>query len=139
MNRLQKKAWKELIVSGVSLIWTAFLLFYMAHQNVQGIGWLVLCIVVGVPTVLILFLDDAKKLKQFDEREKDLLQKAFYVSMQTFVAFLLSFSFLFFFGVGTGGKVSVIVLPMMILVSLFLSKCTESAILLFQCTKENDE
>ena len=56
MNRLKKKAWKELIIAIAVIIWTTPLVFYIAHSNVQGLGWVLLCILIGVPVFAIVFL-----------------------------------------------------------------------------------
>ena len=139
MNQLKKKAWKELVFAIVAIIWTAPLIFYMAHSNVRGLGWILLCVLVGIPVFVIVFLLEAKELKIFDEREKELIRKSSDVSIKSFFCYLIAFSFLSLFVVGGKGDVPVIILPMMVLTGLFLEQCVRSAILLFRCEKETDE
>ena len=139
MNRLKKKAWKELIIAIAVIIWTTPLIFFMAHSNVHGLGWVLLCILIGVPVFAIVFLFEAKELKVFDEREKTLIKNSTHISNKTFICYLIAFSFFSLFIVGGKGDVPVIILPMMVFAGLVLEQCVQSAILLFQCEKEDDE
>ena len=139
MNRLKKKAWKELIITIAAIIWTTPLIFFMAYSNVQGLGWVLLCILIGVPIFAIVFLFEAKELKVFDEREKTLIKNSTDISNKTFICYLITFSFFSLFIIGGKGDVPVIILPMMVFAGLVLEQCVRSAILLFQCEKEDDE
>lgn len=140
MNRLQKKAWTELIALAVMIIFiTIPCVLFLAHRNAQGLDYVLICLIVGTPTGLIAYMLEAKKIKQFDEREKELIRKAFNVSMMIFAFYLFAFSFTAFFLIGGKGNVPVVFLPMMVLTGVFLAQCVQSGILLIQCAKEDDE
>jgi len=94
---------------------------------------------VGVPTGLGLYLWEMKKLKQFDEREREIIQKAFSISMMTFTQYLLIFCLAAFFMIGGGGKIPVVFMPVMLFSGVFFAQCTQSFIILFQCEKEDDD
>ena len=138
MSRLKKKAKTEFIVSGVCTLITIPLFLFMAHTNAQGLEFLLIWVLVGIPTGLILYLWETKKLKQFDEREKEMIQKAFSISMMVFALYLLTFSLAAFFLTGGGGNISVVFMPVMFFSGIFLAQGTQSFILLMQCAKEDE-
>lgn len=139
MNRLKKKAWEELISNGICLLITISGTLFMASANVQGLGYLLIWVIVGVPTGIIFYLWETKKLRQFDEREKEMIQRALSASVNIFFIYLLTFSLAAFFLIGGGGSVPVVFMPLMFFSGLFVYKCSESFILLIQCVKEEDE
>jgi peptidoglycan/LPS O-acetylase OafA/YrhL len=140
MNRLQKKAWTELIACGVAIILIAIpILLSMAKTNVKGLGNLLIGLIVGVPFGIVAYIFETKKLKQFDEREKGLIQKAQAISVAFFVIYALAFSYAAFFFIGGKGNISVVTLPIMVLSGMFLAQCVKSAIILIQCEKEDNE
>lgn len=139
MNRLQKKAKSELIGMGICTLVTIPCLLFLAARNSQGIVYLLICLFVGVPAGFITYLKQMKLLKQFDEREKSILQKAYYRSTGVFIFYLTILSFAIFFTVGGGGLVPVVVLPVMVFAGLFIAKCTESFMILAWCAKEDNE
>ncbi len=140
MNRLQKKAWIELIACGVMIVLiTIPAILFLASRNAQGLDYLLIALIVGAPTGLIAYLIELKKLNDYDEREKEIIRKAFMLSMMIFVFYLLAFAFTAFFLIGGKEKVPVVVLPLMVLTGIFLAQCVQSAALLIQCAKEDDE
>jgi hypothetical protein len=138
MNRLKKKAKTEFIASGVCTLIIIPLFLFMAHTNAQGLEFLLIWILVGIPTGLVLYLCETKKLKQFDEREKEMIRKAFSVSMMVFALYLLTFSLAVFFGIGGKGNIPVVFMPVMLFTGIFLAQAVQSFILLMQCAKEDD-
>ena len=120
------------------VLWTIPLVFFMAYSNVHGLVWILLCVIVGVPVFAIVFLVERKELKVFDEREKTLIRNSSDISIKSFFCYLIAFAFFSLFVIGGKGDVPVILLPMMVLAGLFLEQCLRSAILLFQCEKEDD-
>lgn len=139
MNRLKKKAWTELITALIAVIWTTLLILYIAYCNVHGLGWLLLCMLIGVPVFVFIFLFETKELKRYNEREKLLIRKSLDISQKTFILYLIAFSFLSLFMVGGKKDIPVVILPMMVFAGLFLEQCIRSTVLLMQCEKEDDE
>lgn len=140
MNRLQKKAWKELTAFGVMLILIIIPgLLFMAKTNVKGLHHILICLIIGVPFGVVAYLFETKKLKQYDEREKELIQKANAISFVCFTIYLMAFSYAAFFIIGGKGNISVVTLPIMVLSGMFFAQCVQSAIILIQCEKEDNE
>ena len=140
MNRLQKKAWTELIACGVAIILIAIpILLSMAKTNVKGLDNILIGLIVGVPFGIVAYIFETKKLKQFDEREKELIRKAQTISFAFFVIYALTFSYAAFFIIGGKGNISVVTFPIMVLSGIFLAQCIMSAIILIQCEKEDNE
>ena len=139
MNRLQKKAWTEFIACGACVMITIAGTLLMAHTNAKGLEYLLIWVIVGAPTGLVCYFWEMKKLKQFDERERAIIQKAFSASMMIFTFYLLTFSLAAFFLIGGGGSVQVVFMPLMFFSGLFIAQTAQSFILLMQCAKEDDE
>ena len=140
MNRLQKKAWTELVAVFVTIVLiTIPCLLFMATRNAQGLDYVIICLIVGTPTGLITYLIESKKLKKFDEREQAILRKAFSISVMVFMFYLLAFSLTSFFVIGGKQSIPVVLMPIMVLTGVILAQCTQSFILLMQCAKEENE
>jgi predicted permease len=140
MNRLQKKAWTELILCFVTIVMiTIPCLLFMAARNTQGLDYVIICLIVGTPTGLICYLSETKKLKKFDEREQAILRKAFSVSAVVFIFYLLAFSLTSFFAIGGKQSIPVVLMPIMVLTGVILAQCTQSFFILIQCAKEDDD
>jgi hypothetical protein len=139
MNRLKKKAKTEFIASGICTLITIPLFLALAHTDAKGLDFLLIWVLVGVPTGLGLYLWETKKLKQFDEREREIIQKAFSVGMMAFTLYLLTFCLAAFFMIGGGGRIPVVFMPVMLFAGVFFAQCTQSFIILFRCAKEDDE
>ena len=140
MNRLHKKAWTELIACFVMIVLITIPCFlFLSATNAQGLDFLIICLIAGVPTGLIAYLYEQKKLKKYDEREQAMIRKAFSISAAVFIFYLLAFSFIAFFSVGGKQSIPVVLMPIMVLTGAFLSQCTQSFIILFQCAKEDDD
>ena len=140
MNRLQKRAWTELIAAFVMIVLIIIpCLLFMAAGNTQGLDYVIICLIVGTPTGLICYLIELKKLKKYDEREQAIIRKAFSISAMLFIFYLSVFSFVSFFTIGGKQSIPVVLMPIMVLTGLFLAQCTQSFVILFQCAKEDDE
>jgi len=61
------------------------------------------------------------------------------LSMMIFVFYLLIFAFTAIFLIGGKEKMPVVFLPLMVLTGIFPVQCVQSAALLIQCAKEDDE
>ena len=140
MNRLQKKAWTELVAAFVMIvIITIPCLLLLASRDAQGLDYIIICLIVGTPTGLICFLIESKKLKKYDEREQAILRRAFSTSAAVFMFYLLAFSLISFFAIGGKKSIPVVLMPVMVLTGVILAQCTQSFVVLFQCAKEDDE
>jgi len=139
MNRLQKKAWTELIAVFVLIVILIPCMLYLSARNAQGLEYVVISLIVGTPTALVGYLIEMKKLKKYDEREKAILRKAFSVSAVVFIVYLIGFSLTSFFLVGGGQTIPVIFMPVMVFTGFVIGQCTQSFLILFQCAKEEDE
>ena len=140
MNRLQKRAWTELIAAFVMIVLVTIpCMLLLASRNAQGLDYVIICLIVGTPTGLICYLIESKKLKKFDEREQAILRKAFSISCAVFIFYLFAFSFVSFFTIGGKQSIPVVLMPIMVLTGVILAQCTQSFIVLFQCAKEDDE
>lgn len=139
MNRLKKKAIHEFIMMCIFLVITIPCFIGFVARNTQGFDYILIWVIVGIPTGLLCYLFETKKLKQLDERERALYQQAVHMSFGAFVFYLLGFAVIAFFLVGGGGTVPVWLLPMMIFSGVFIAGTTSSFILYRQCEKEDDE
>ena len=139
MNRLQKKAWIELIAAFILGIIAVPIILLLSVRNTQGLVFVIIFLVVGTPTVLIGYFIEMNKLKKYDEREQAIIRKAFSISACTFIFYLLAFSFIAFFSIGGKQTIPVVLMPIMVLTGCFLGQCTQSFVILFQCAKEDNE
>ena len=139
MNRLTKKAWKELIIALAGGIWAALMISIIAYSNMQGLGWILLCVLIGAPVFAAVAIMESRKLKILDEREKELTRKSEAISFNCLAGYLVAFSILSLFVVGGRNTIPVVVLPMMVLVGLVLEQCVRATFVLLQCEKDDDE
>ena len=140
MNRLQKRAWTELIAAFVMIVLIIIpCLLFMTAGNTQGLDYVIIFLIVSTPTGLICYLIELKKLKKYDEREQAIIRKAFATSAAVFIIYLGGFSITSFFLLGGGQSIPVIFMPIMVLTGLILAQCAQSFIILIQCAKEDDE
>ena len=140
MNRLKKKAWTELIVVFVIIIFISIPgILHCSKQNAQGWGWLIICVIISGPMILNGYLSEVKSLKQFDEREQIILRKSFSVWAGVFSLYLLIFSFAVFFLIGGAQKVPVVWMPVMVLSGIVIAQCAQSFVILVQCASEDDD
>jgi len=136
MNRLQKNAWIELAVSTFCVIVFCMMLAFLVRLNASGGVCLIISLIVGLPVILFGYLHHLAELKKLDEREKQMLQKAFTLSTYAFVAFCSCSAFILFFTVGGAGKVPVYTLPLIVVAGMFVAQLTESAAILIQFARE---
>ena len=136
MNRLQKKAWTELVAAFVMIvIITIPCLLLLASRNAQGLDYIITCLIVGTPTGLICFLIESKKLKKYDEREQAILRRAFSTSAAVFMFYLLAFSLISFFAIGGKQSIPVVLMPIMVLTGVILAQCTQSFVVLLNSSR----
>ncbi|MHC5199432.1 MAG: hypothetical protein ACYSO1_04875 [Planctomycetota bacterium] len=95
MNRLQKKAWTEMIAAIILIV--LITIPYMLHLSKQSTpalsGFIIYIVIVGF-ILLIGHLNEVKNIKQFDEREHFIYEKSSSLSTYVFILYLLAFSFM---------------------------------------------
>lgn len=140
MNRLQKKAWTEMIAAIILII--LITIPYMLHLSKQSTptlsGFIIFIIVVGF-ILLIGHLNEVKNVKQFDERERSIYAKASSLSTYVLILYLLAFSFISFCLIGPNHTVPVVWMPVMVLTGYILTQCVQSIAILLQCAQEDDD
>jgi hypothetical protein len=139
MNRLQKKAWQDLIVGFVLIILITIPYILMMYQwKANNISNLIVFLVIVGPIMGIGYVNEMRKLEQYDERERFIYQKACSLGDSIFFLYLLTFSFISFFLVDNQ-KISVVWMPVMVLTGWFLAQCVMSIVILWQCKGEDDK
>lgn len=138
MNRLQKKAWSSLITITICSLICLVCFSFMVARNAKGADYLLICLVVGLPTGIAAMFQELRFQNQLDEREKMLYQNANQWSVGALTGYLLVFCFSVFFLVGGGGQAPVWLFPGMLFSGLFIAQATQSTIILFQCRREQD-
>ena len=139
MNRLEKKAWIELAgVSGCMAV-TGICVAILVHLNSKGIDTLLIGAAVGLIAGLVAYIRTASGEARLDEREKAILLKAFNWASRMVIAFWCGSSFVAFFIVGGKGTIQVYFLPLLFMAGLFLGQFVQSAVILIQSAKEQNE
>ncbi|MHC4231759.1 MAG: hypothetical protein ACYSO2_09190 [Planctomycetota bacterium] len=139
MNRLKKKAWAELVAFGSAMLLISTpCTLAMAKHNTQGLRYVFIALIVGVPAGFFAYLAHLKELKKYDEREMSILRKSYSISSFVFTIILMCLSFTAFLLIGGAGSIRIVYLPMMLFAGLFLAQCAQSFTVLYQCAKEDD-
>jgi len=136
MNRLQKKAWIELAAMTFCMGGTGAALAVLVRFNASGAGYLMVCLIVGLPVGLYGYLHNLAEQKRLDERERQIAQKAFALSSYAFVTLIGCSAFILFFTVGGAGRVPVYTLPAVFVGGIFVAQFTQSAAILIQFARE---
>jgi len=139
MNRLERKAWLELAGVTACVAITGACLALLVHTNAKGIDTLLIGAVVGLVAGLVAYLRLMSAEAKLDEREKAILQKAFLWASRTLTLFWGGSAFVVFFIVGGKGLVPVYCLPLMFMAGLFMAQFVQSAMVLIQFAKEQNE
>ena len=136
MNRLQKRAWGELVGVVVCVIVAGIGIGVLVNANAQGIWYIVVTLVAGGTAGLVGSVYNFVMLKKYDERERKIYRQAFLISTYAFVGYIVGFVFIAFFSVGGKGVISVSVLPAMMLGGLFIGQAVQSGVILIRCAME---
>ena len=139
MNRLQKKVWKELLLVTICTIFIILAMFSMAQRNVKGIGYIIICLIVGIPTGIFGFIWELKEFCKLDERERKIYQKAFRCACGGLLIYQFCFAFFIFFAIGGKGNIPVLSFPIMFFTSVFVAQSIQSVVILIKCALEEDE
>ncbi len=136
MNRLQKKACIELAAVTFCMAGTGAALAVLVRLNASGLGKPMIGLIVSLPVALFGYLHHLSEQKKFDEREKQIAQKAFVLSTYAFVTLIGCSAFILFFMVGGAGRVPVYTLPAIFVGGIFVAQFTQSAAILIQFARE---
>jgi len=141
MNRLQKIAWIELAAVTFCMAVTGAALAVLVRLNASGAGYLMVCLIAGLPVGLFGYLHNLAEQKRLDERErqiaqKAIAQKAFALSSYAFVMLIGCSAFIIFFMAGGAGQVPVYTLPAVFVGGIFVAQFTQSAAILIQFARE---
>ena len=139
MNRLEKRAWAELVGVTLCVLIAGAGMGLMVYMNIKGIVGLTSFLISGLIVGLISYLRNIKSWTKFDEREKKIAQKARALSSCVLILFLWCASFAVFFVVGAKNPVPAYILPVLFLSGLFLSVFVQSAAILVQFARERDD
>ncbi|MBN2183642.1 MAG: hypothetical protein JW715_17165 [Sedimentisphaerales bacterium] len=132
MNKLQKRAWYELAGVVAAVIIAAIGLTVLVHINAKGITGLVAFTVAFLIAGLVAFIGNIRIYAQFDEREKNIYNKAFALAAGAFIFCTCFISFCIFFIAGAKSLIPVYVPPAIFLFGLFTAQFVQSAAILIQ-------
>ena len=139
MNKLQRNTWIELTFTTLAAIVGIIFIYSLRKLNAQGVVYIVICIVVGGPTMLAGMLLSNKVEAKYDEREKLISRKAFRCSAQTFIVYALLACFVSFFAVGGKGNIPAYHLPVFLFIGLFIGQLVQSAVILILFSLEEQD
>lgn len=135
MSRLEKKAWVNITGAIICIIIAGPGIWWMVSNNIKGPAALILFSISGLIAGSITYLKSIKHWAKFDEREKNIAQRAGRLSSGVFILFLYCASFAIFFTTGAN-TVPAYILPAMFLSGLFIMVFVYSAAILIQFAKE---
>ncbi|MBN1817971.1 MAG: hypothetical protein JW828_11475 [Sedimentisphaerales bacterium] len=139
MIKLQTRAWIELAV----VIWLAAIcagcFVLLVRLNSRGLDTLLIGGIAGLIAGLIIAVHQTRIDRQYDEREKQIRQKAFSWASKAFVVLFGVISFVAFFTVGGKGTVPVYFLPGLFFGCLLFAQFVQSAVILIQCALEDND
>jgi len=138
MDRLQKRAWYELVGVAAAVIFAGLCLSSMVKHNVRGVLVISAFFLSGGISGIVAGVSNLKTLKKYDERERAIYMKALLIASFGFIGILLYVAFIIFFIVGGKGTVPVYVLPAIALGGLFIAQLIQSGMILIQCAMEED-
>jgi hypothetical protein len=136
MNRLERNAWIELFGVFALTVLMGIMFAFLVRENASGLFYVMVVIVVGSVTGVIFGIITYKIESKYDEREKKIRHKAFYISAMALGGCLLIMCFVPFFLIGGKGSIAVYYLPMIFCGCLFIAQVVMSSVILFQCAKE---
>ncbi len=141
MSKLQKSAWINLIaVSMCSIVGGAgFSLLFLL--SAKGVDLIFIFFIVGSLTALGICTFYRKKSPEagFDEREKMIYRRAFWMATCALTIFLGCICIIPFFVLGGQNVIKVYYLPLIFLSTLFASQFVHSAAILVMCALEDDD
>ena len=139
MNRLEKKAWGNIVGAIICIIIAGPGIWWMVSNNIKGPMALILFSISGLIAGSITYLKSIKHWAKLDEREKNIAQRAGRLSSGVFILFLYCASFIVFLIVGANNPVPAYLLPTLFLSGLFLMVFVYSAAILVQSARERHD
>ncbi|MBW8016304.1 MAG: sodium/proton-translocating pyrophosphatase [Planctomycetes bacterium] len=136
MNRLEKNAWVELISVAVSTVLLGMMFAYLVKVNASGMIFVMIIIVAGIVLAAIFAVIGYKMESKYDEREKKIRHKAFYISAMAMTGCMTLMCLIPFFLIGGKGGIAVYYLPMIFCGCLLVAQAVMSSVILFECAKE---
>ena len=139
MNKLQKNAWINLAITIIAALIMAISIAVIATSNTRGIVWVIILVLagcaIGPPVAYFAYKDESK----YDERERMIRRRAFYWSTHASKLFLTLVCFVPFLIISGQSDIPVYYLPIILCGFLLIEETIQSLIILFQCTKEQDD
>ena len=136
MNRLQKRAWIDLAGATVCVVLAGVGVGLAVQFNAKGVVPVMSFVITSLIVALVSCLRSITVQAGFDERERKIATKAFIISSYTFVFLLCFASFTIFFLSGARSYIPGYTLPVLLLIGIFVSQLTQSAVVLIQFTRE---
>jgi hypothetical protein len=140
MSKLQKSAWINLVVMVICTIIGMICFVFLAQRNAKGIDYVIICLIVACLTTPLSYWYYKKKSieSRFDEREKTINQRAFFISVMGAIAFLGLVCIIPFFIIGGGGVIKILYLPLIFLGTGFTGQFIQSMAIIIQCALEEE-
>ena len=136
MNKLQKRAWIDLVVTTVCVVIAGAGVGLAVHFNTRVVVPLMSFVISGLIVGLVSGLRSIAAQAKFDERERKIAVRAFVISSYTFVLFLCFAAFSIFFLSGARSYIPGYILPVLLLIGIFVSQLVQSAVILIQFARE---
>ena len=142
MNRLRKKAWRELVSALIMTILSISAYIYLAIVDHYGFQMLIQGLIFGgIPGGTLAYRIVKKKnnkhQQNYDERELFIIKQAYEWFFLTLISYLFLFVFITFCIIGGKGMVPTWTLPVILFSGLFFSQCVHSVILLHNAKESN--
>jgi hypothetical protein len=136
MSKLQKRAWYELTGVVAAVIIATIGLAVLVRGNAKGIIGLVIFSIFFLIAGLVSFGDSIKAYAQFDEREKEIYNRAFALAAGAFSVCVCFISFSVFFIAGGKSQIPAYAPPAIFLAGLFTAQFVQSTAILIQLAWE---
>ena len=114
-------------------------MLHLARQSTPELSGFIIYLVIVSFILLVGHLNQIKNVKQFDEREHFIYEKASSLSTYVLILYLLAFSFISFCLIGPGHTIPVIWMPVMVLTGYVLAQFVQSITILLECAQEDGD
>lgn len=132
MNKLQKRAWLELVGVVAAVIIAGIGIAVLVSVNAKGVVGIITFTFGFSITGLVAFVINIRTYAQLDEREKKIYNRAFALSASAFVLCTCFISFYIFIIAGGKSHIPSYVPPVIFLVGLFTAQFVQSAAIRIQ-------
>jgi hypothetical protein len=140
MSKLLKSAWVNLGITTVGTILAMMCFVFLAKRNAKGADYIIIFLLAACITIPLSYWYYKKKSieSSFDEREKLINQRAFFISVMGAIAFLGLVCIIPFFVVGGGNVIKIIYLPIIFVSTGFIGQLSQSIAIIIQCALEEE-